>query len=271
MKTIIIPDLHNKVQWVEKALSAIPHDRVVFLGDYFDDFHDTPAIAENTARWLKQSLQHENRIHLYGNHDCPYSRWNNRFVECPGYTDDKRKAINTILDRQDWGKLKFLHKEQGWWISHAGIHSDIFSHPIHGVTDEEIERIHEQGTLAFNANLNHPLFQWSAARGMANSFQVGGVTWLDWDVEFRPVDNISQIVGHTICMKEILSYPVEQKEQLNPIYMTRSRVVASEPSRNQVVIRNTDNWNLDCNCRVIGFIENEKFSWIPNTFIEKNP
>jgi hypothetical protein len=268
MKAVIIPDLHNKVHWVEKALSAIPHDRVVFLGDYFDGFHDTPAIAANTARWLKQSLQHENRIHLYGNHDCPYSRWNNRFVACPGYTDDKQKAINKILDRQDWDKLKFLHKEQGWWISHAGIHPDIFSHPMHGVTDEEIERIHEQGTLAFNSNLEHPLFQWSAARGMTNiSFQVGGVTWLDWNNEFIPINDINQIVGHTICTKWIWANPVEHDEQAHPNYISRMQVVSSEPLRKQILIRNTDNWNLDCNCRVIGILENKKFSWIPNDFL----
>ena len=37
MATIIISDLHNRVDWVEPALSSPllkPYDNVIFLGDY---------------------------------------------------------------------------------------------------------------------------------------------------------------------------------------------------------------------------------------------
>lgn len=43
MRTVIISDLHNRVDWIESTLSILDFDKVVFLGDYFDDFDDTVA------------------------------------------------------------------------------------------------------------------------------------------------------------------------------------------------------------------------------------
>jgi len=50
MRTLIVPDMHNRVDKVVRLITEIPHDRIVFLGDYFDDFHDTEHIAEKAAK-----------------------------------------------------------------------------------------------------------------------------------------------------------------------------------------------------------------------------
>ena len=53
MTTLVIPDLHHRVAAAEEWIARYPADRVVFLGDYFDDFDDTPKMAEaNGARAL---------------------------------------------------------------------------------------------------------------------------------------------------------------------------------------------------------------------------
>ena len=49
MKTIIVSDIHNRVDWIEPTLSLLKYDNVIFIGDYFDDFGDTHKDAENTA------------------------------------------------------------------------------------------------------------------------------------------------------------------------------------------------------------------------------
>jgi len=262
-KCIIISDIHNRIYWIEDFLKNTPHDKVVFLGDYFDSFYDTPDIAEKTARWLKYSLSISNRVHLYGNHDCPYARSMNEFARCPGFDHDKNRRINHILDRNDWNKLKFVEVEQNWLLSHAGAHPSIFSHPIHGPSLEWIVEYCNQGMEAFNSNIPHPVYQYSAARGMSRTHDVGGINWLDWNHEFVAIENVNQIVGHTICTKWVPVSPIEHSEQSNPNFHAKVEVFMSEPKTKFSI--NSKNWNIDCNNKIIGIIENGEFSWIPNT------
>ena len=56
MRTLIIPDIHNHTQNADHWLQTQRYDRVVFLGDYFDDFHDTPGDVINTAGWLRERM-----------------------------------------------------------------------------------------------------------------------------------------------------------------------------------------------------------------------
>lgn len=267
MKTIVISDLHNRVHWVEEALAAITHDKVVFLGDYFDSFHDNPSIAEVTARWLKHSLSFKNRVHLFGNHDMPYARSLNDFARCPGFDHDKCRRINHILDRNDWNQLKFVEVEQNWLLSHAGAHPSIFSHPIHGPSLDWIVEYCNQGMDAFNSNIPHPVYQYSAARGMSRTFDIGGITWLDWNHEFVAIENLNQIVGHTICTKWIEDKTIHSEQSLR-IPMGRIEILMEEPKNKCVRKIKSKNWNIDCNNRIIGIIEDETFSWIPNTYIK---
>ena len=60
-KTIIIPDIHNDYFTAEKIIKKENPNKIIFLGDYFDD---TVKDLENTAKWLVKSLKQENRIHL---------------------------------------------------------------------------------------------------------------------------------------------------------------------------------------------------------------
>src|ERR1035437_9205008 len=88
---LIIPDIHNNVGWVEEYLAKQKYDYVVFLGDYFDEFYDSVKDATEAAKWLKESLKKENRIHLWGNHDTSYFFPN--LYECSGYSKEKEEGI----------------------------------------------------------------------------------------------------------------------------------------------------------------------------------
>lgn len=266
--TLIISDIHNRVDWIEDALSNLAHNRVVFLGDYFDSFYDTVWMTEKTARWLKHSLSQPNRIHLFGNHDMPYCRQVNEFARCPGYSDEKYRMINCFLNRNDWNKFKFIHEEQGWLLSHAGVHPSIFSHPIHGPSIEWILKYCDQGLEAFNSNLFHPTYQHSSARGMSRTGDVGGVTWLDWNHEFVAIPDLKQIVGHTICTKWVEDTSIHAEQSLR--MPTRKEVLMEEPKNKCVRKINSKNWNIDCNNRIIGILQDGEFSWIPNNFIDNH-
>jgi hypothetical protein len=49
---LIIPDIHHKVELVERIRANYPGMPAIFLRDYFDDFDDTPADMKGTCEWL---------------------------------------------------------------------------------------------------------------------------------------------------------------------------------------------------------------------------
>jgi hypothetical protein len=65
---LIIPDIHQKIGLVDRIRGERPGIPAIFLGDYSDDFHDTPAHMEVTCRWLKQAIGREQDMFLLGNH-----------------------------------------------------------------------------------------------------------------------------------------------------------------------------------------------------------
>src|ERR1035441_7570735 len=100
MKTLIFSDLHEPPHDVLDRIEAIiadeRADRIVFLGDYFDQFDDTPRDAARTAAWLAKSLTDPRRTHLIGNHDASYL-WPVDSTYCPGFTWEKEGVIRENL------------------------------------------------------------------------------------------------------------------------------------------------------------------------------
>ncbi len=123
-RILVIPDLHNRIQWVEPFLLSLEgrYDTILFLGDYFDSTNDTVEDAQASALWLKKSLTLSNRLHLCGNHDIAY-----RFPQygVSGFTYKKYKAINEILSEEDWLRLSFVETIDGVFYSHGGIDASL--------------------------------------------------------------------------------------------------------------------------------------------------
>ena len=204
MKSIIIGDLHNNVEEVEEIVSRYPDHKIIFVGDYFDNFGDSSIDATLTADWLKYSLKQSNRVHLMGNHDISYHPTNNKRYVCTGYSNDKQLAIDQVLTLQDWDKIKLLHIEDGWHISHAGLTKKWFEHPVTGFTDIS-ERIDYIKSTLFDA-YQPSIWEADATRGGRN--QYGGLLWCDW-TRLNVIDGMNQIVGHTpIGHIDVKKYPI---------------------------------------------------------------
>ena len=235
MKMIIISDLHNRVNWIESFLSSFKHDKVVFLGDYFDEFNDTLNDIQKSAEWLKQSLQNPNRIHLMGTHDMWY-RFLNPFLRASGNNEGKWNIINDVLIDKDWSKLRLFHFEQDFLLTHAGLHQSLLGK--HKFSIDYIKFLTDNALSDIKNNKENQLLGAGFARKGSQPF--GGITWLDWNKEFEPIPNLNQIVGHTTF------------EYLQMKHTKSSR-----------------NYNLDTKNKHIGILENGNFSWISNIFLQK--
>jgi predicted MPP superfamily phosphohydrolase len=127
MRWLILPDIHDKLRRANQIIEREPHDRLLLMGDFFDDFRTGVTEAADTANQVKQWLNSPNTTCLLGNHDMSYG-WGrqNRRLLCPGYDAAKWIAINATMTNRDWQKFKlhaWLEGDQGaWLVSHAGVH-----------------------------------------------------------------------------------------------------------------------------------------------------
>ena len=200
MKTVIIPDIHNKFSKAEDIICKENPDKVVFLGDYFDDFRDDVYAAKKTAEWLVWSLGHQNRTHLIGNHDLQYMS-NDQRCRCTGYASDKHDAIKKY--KIDWSKLclyLWVGGNNVWLCTHAGLSNTFFVYMCRDSGMCKIQDVLEQSKKDFvhidNKQVHKPFFQVGEARGGLKG-EVGGVIWCDYNYEFVDIPSIKQIFGHT--------------------------------------------------------------------------
>lgn len=194
MKTIVIPDIHNDWETAEKIASFFSDRLIIFIGDYFDNFHDTPEQAAETAIWLKESLYKKNRIHLKGNHDeCYDPRYQ---LWCSGFTREKKQTINKILSIEDWERLEYFYAQGDWWYSHAGVTEYWFASPYKGINAQIVsENIREALKLRTINNSKDDCI-WAADFYRGGCSNVGGILWCDWR-SLTIIPGVKQVVGHT--------------------------------------------------------------------------
>jgi len=198
MRVLVIPDIHLETDKVDKIIKSETFDRVVMLGDYFDDFGDTPEQNEEVARWVMKMVKRKNFTLLLGNHDMAYygsSLGSDKFL-CSGFSYEKSLLINKHMD---WSKLKTHFFADKILYTHAGLNNSFvhrswskISH-IKKFLKENDDRLKEWTKNVKNAR-GLELFNSSRIRGGTQS--VGGITWNDFR-EHEPIPFLRQIFGHT--------------------------------------------------------------------------
>lgn len=200
-RVLVIPDIHQHLVAAEAMFTAGEAeraDRIVLLGDLFDEYDDTPADTVAAARWLLRQKERfgERLVVLIGNHDLPYleacqvagaSRhldYGYRPVNgCPGYTDAKAEALVREVGPDFVALWRLHHREDGVLYTHAG------------ASAAQNNRLDADATeLLANLHRAHPLFEIGFARG--GGMEEAGLLWRDLS-EFDDDAGCSQIFGHT--------------------------------------------------------------------------
>jgi len=221
MKTLVIPDVHQRTKLVRHILaSEQDYDEVVFLGDWFDSFFEPPVVQgfEETCEFLRHLvLDHPNKdkfIFCLGNHDVSYiyenkDRSDKRISKtlkyfCSGFTTSKAKKFrHQFFDRglkDDFfiKHFKLAHRSQGWTFSHAGIMPDHFpyGYDIDRLVNELLPDVWKNFR---NLEYNHNWLLSGAGYCRGGMHKVGGVLWCDWRQEFRASETVGrQVMGHTV-------------------------------------------------------------------------
>ena len=194
---LIIPDVHHKTRLVDNIRAAHSGMPAIFIGDYFDDFHDTVYNMGATCKWLQTAFENPDDVFLLGNHCFAYLSYELgvRWGFCSGWTVAKQQVFHehfpgdALLRRCRW-----MVQAQGWLISHAGLSNDLYRTFSKWKTTDEIFEWVSDAENALTAGVANAAFL--AGRDRGGPQDVGGILWCDWE-SFEPIAGVKQMVGHT--------------------------------------------------------------------------
>jgi hypothetical protein len=192
--SIVVGDLHGKIEIAEYWIKNKEHRNLIFIGDYLDSFDRSIEDQYELLEMVLDAAENmENVSALMGNHEL-------------SYLDERYKASGfeyaldakiTHLKSKMWKLLKLYHIDNGFLISHAGFSRSFMGTKFSKAPQErKLELIEE----AISELSNEQLYQIGYSRG--GNAKCGGPIWCDWYDEFRDISNIRQVVGHTARRKQ---------------------------------------------------------------------
>jgi hypothetical protein len=253
---LVVGDIHHRTEEAEAAIRNQDgrYDKVVLLGDYFDRFRDDGDRMRQTCRWLKESLHDSRRIHLLGNHDLAYVLYGHDQSFCPGWTVEKQQVFKEELKDVRADSFRMAVQVGPWLLSHAGFSTDLAG----GRNATGLVEIAEAQYADGIGGRRAPIFEVGRARG--GTREKGGVLWLDWNAEFRPVKGVNQIVGHTPCRGVVRGKFIDASgnhrglEVCKPSPWPRPPMFA-QPGAGWASV----NWCIDCGLVFTGLIRGSEF------------
>lgn len=225
MNTLVCGDLHCKehiLMDVIKEFEKGDYQKLVFLGDYVDDWNTSPDYSQ---RILMGLIEYKNKhpkevILLLGNHDL--SQWLGGDFQCAGYNPISHIVVKNLMDEyQHLFQLAYCDPEKNCLMTHAGLTSgwvkdlkmidDIYLPETHYPIDwatylNWAYKNREVGEIA------HRVFKQVANAGMAR----GGIhapspIWADKsELIASPFMGFNQVVGHT-PVSGIIKHTVESE------------------------------------------------------------
>lgn len=204
MKILSVGDLHGKPVWMD--IDASKYDRVIFVGDLYDEFYHirSPEEIHNNALALVQWAREQGNVFFcIGNHDAHYFKWQEpvfKMIRGPGFTQDQLyKAYHLYLDNK--GLFRVAYEIENYLWTHAGL-SQAGYHFHFYTTERDLRNIYPDVNNMADAlnkmwDINfEPLFYVPLSRGGYDTY--GGPLWASKSDTFGgPLEGYHQIVGHT--------------------------------------------------------------------------
>ena len=201
-KLLAVGDLHTKFHILDRVIEkSEDYDRVIFLGDYVDEWNVCPEASYNLlSRLIEFKKANMDKVVLcLGNH-C-LSEWQGGIFRCSGYNEITHQLVKELYDRNE-NLFCAAHAEEDILFSHAGLTNG-------WCKDNKLDTKQDAKSLsdALNGalknrminNMSKQLFNALATAGGAR----GGIhspspLWADYtELIANSVPHLNQVVGHT--------------------------------------------------------------------------
>jgi hypothetical protein len=192
--SIIVGDLHGKIEVAEYWIKNKAHRNLIFIGDYLDSFNRSIEDQYELLEMVLDAAENmENVYALMGNHELSYLMPEK--YQASGYKYELAKKIEYLHPRM-WENLKLWLVNNEFLISHAGFRPEFIGNVGYKLT-------REQKLVAIDEKLKtipqQDFFMIGKSRG--GYYPHGGPLWLDWYDEFKNLERVRQVVGHTARRK----------------------------------------------------------------------
>ncbi len=233
MKYLYIGDIHGDYNFVKYLYDNFKNYKKIFVGDIVDSLIFTRAEQIKSLELVLQMIEEGNTECLFGNHEMSYLYPNN--FKCSGFSNTMLSRINPLKSKIFRLFKYFIYdKENKILISHAGLTKqlwDQFNLSFNNLEETLNEWLNHNYRISYwSKDYEYSPYHWIGnCRGGPNN--VGGLLWCDWNNEFQPIENLTQIFGHT-------AYLDNYKDSFYGIR-----------------IRNNINYNIDCLQRIYQILE----------------
>lgn len=198
IKTLVIGDMHckqaNILPLVDAACEKYGIKRIVFLGDYTDDWdttaRDVVDALELQAAWAKRAEEKGlQTTFLIGNHDFEY-------IIGEGNAGTHHEAMIDIKEALSKINLLAATTIDGYLLTHGGLVQDWKDEYLIGCDDVEAmaERINEM-------YLGGAYYDWrklASAGPSRGGYEIPSILWADRvDLKAAAAKGVKQIAGHT--------------------------------------------------------------------------
>lgn len=190
-KYTIIGDVHGQFDTIIKAASwAWINDATpVYLGDLTDSFSKSKSEQLRAMYFVLRDMD-RGAICLWGNHDLSYLFPD--LHKCSGYSKTKedyfRRAYTEFFKHPNFRPYYWIG--DSILVTHAGLSPKLV--PTEFTPKEFLDNSMKDTSKAIKSS---PLFK--AGRSSGGPQAVGGITWLRSTECTKPLEGITQIVGHT--------------------------------------------------------------------------
>ena len=242
-KILVVPDIHAKPYIVDRVFEVIdnnPFSKVIFLGDYEDDWDASPEKNYNTIKKLielKQKMP-DKIILLSGNHTQSYIF--PQSFRCSGFNEETRSLVKDLYKTKIGDKyiFQFAFAKGNYLFTHAGVTRSFWGelrslirshHPelrellksSANTRASDVSDLFNQIFITGMENPDYPPYQMFAQVGSARGGrQIPSPIWADkTELLDDPMYHIRQVVGHTPT-KTIEFYPFrgDRKQRPNLIF-----------------------------------------------------
>jgi predicted MPP superfamily phosphohydrolase len=139
MRTLVLGDTHGRSFW-KLIVNTEKHDRVIFVGDYFDSFHIKTDEQVNNFLDIIEYKKSSGKevILLIGNHDTHYFT---SIGNCgiSGYQGIGKLMIEPVIEANK-EHLQMAYQMDELLFTHAGV-SSVFMNDVFGVDGWKVENI----------------------------------------------------------------------------------------------------------------------------------
>ena len=227
-RVLVIGDLHTKIANLEKAIKTFEDekfDKVIFLGDYVDDWNTPPEASRNVlVKLLEFKYKYKDKcILLLGNHDL--SEWLGTSFKCSGYNGITHMIVRDIFyDNEDC--FQMAYEENNYIFTHAGIHNQWLKDI--SLLDDKFKNLNAKSIvkeLNYSLKLRYEelcynqLFEsLNSVGGYRGGFSSPSPIWADYhELISNPMPHVNQIVGHT-PVKKIILHTIKRGDERDHLF-----------------------------------------------------